>query len=56
MQRQGSFSQAEYAGKKKHTRREKFLGEMDRIVPWKSRLVERLRRCIRRAGGLDVRR
>ena len=42
MQRQGSFSEAEYAGKKKQTRRDKFLSEMERVVPW-SRLVERLR-------------
>jgi IS5 family transposase len=42
MQRQGSFSQAEYAGKKKQTRRDKFLAEMERMVPW-ARLVERLR-------------
>jgi IS5 family transposase len=41
MQRQGSFSQAEYAGKKKQTRRDKFLSEMERVVPW-ARLVERL--------------
>ena len=33
-----SFAQCEYAGKKKVTRREKFLGEMERVVPWK-RLV-----------------
>ena len=42
MQRQGSFSQAEYAGKKKQTRRDRFLGEMEQVVPW-ARLVERLR-------------
>jgi len=42
MQRQGSFSQVEYAGKKKQTRRDRFLAEMDVVVPW-SRLVERLR-------------
>jgi IS5 family transposase len=42
MQRQGSFSQAEYAGKKKQTRRDKFLAEMERVVPW-ARLVARLR-------------
>jgi len=42
MQRQGSFSQAEYAGKKKQTRRDKFLAEMEQVVPW-VRLVERLR-------------
>ena len=29
-----SFASSEYAMKKKRTRREKFLGEMDRIVPW----------------------
>ena len=42
MQRQGSFAQAEYAGKKKRTRRDKFLAEMELVVPW-ARLVERLR-------------
>jgi IS5 family transposase len=42
MQRQGSFAQAEYAGKKKRTRRDKFLAEMEQVVPW-ARLVERLR-------------
>jgi transposase, IS5 family len=31
----------EYAGKKKQTRRDKFLGDMDRVVPW-ARLVARL--------------
>ena len=34
MQLQGSFSQAEYAGKKKQTRRDKFLAEMEQVVPW----------------------
>src|SRR4029077_625431 len=29
-----SFAQSEYAGKKKVTRRERFLGEMERVVPW----------------------
>jgi transposase, IS5 family len=42
MQRQGSFAEAEYAGKKKQTRRDKFLAEMELVVPW-ARLVERLR-------------
>src|ERR1700693_4731733 len=42
MQRQGSFSQAEYAGKKKQTRRDKFLAEMEQVVPW-ARMVDRLR-------------
>ena len=31
---QRSFASAEYAMKKKRTRREKFLAEMERIVPW----------------------
>src|ERR1035441_6162388 len=35
---QRSFASAEYAMKKKRTRREKFLGEMERIVPW-TRLI-----------------
>ena len=41
MQRQGSFLQAEYAHKKKPTRRDKFLAEMEDVVPW-ARLVQRL--------------
>lgn len=38
MEQQMSFAQAEYAGKKKVTRRERFLSEMERWVPW-ARLV-----------------
>jgi IS5 family transposase len=38
MEKQMSFAQAEYAGKKKRTRREKFLKEMEQVVPW-ARLV-----------------
>jgi len=38
MEKQMSFAQSEYAGKKKVTRRERFLGEMERVVPW-TRLV-----------------
>jgi IS5 family transposase len=38
MEQQTSFAQAEYAGKKKQTRRERFLSEMEQIVPW-ARLV-----------------
>ena len=34
MKQQMSFAQNEYAGKKKVTRRERFLGEMERVVPW----------------------
>ena len=32
--KQTSFASLEYAGKKRRTRREKFLGEMDKVVPW----------------------
>src|ERR687890_1198533 len=42
MPQQVSFSQAEYAGKKKQTRRDRFLAEMEAVVPW-ARLLERLR-------------
>lgn len=37
-----SFSDSEYGGKRKRTRREVFLSEMDRAVPWAKleRLVE----------------
>ena len=33
--KQMSFADAEYAGKRKQTRRERFLIEMDQVVPWK---------------------
>tara|TARA_R110000850_G_scaffold16079_17_gene50241 strand:- start:36158 stop:36370 length:213 start_codon:yes stop_codon:yes gene_type:complete len=32
--KQMSFADAEYAGKRKQTRRERFLNEMDQVVPW----------------------
>jgi IS5 family transposase len=35
---QRSFASAEYAMKKKRTRREKFLDDMERVVPW-ARLI-----------------
>lgn len=34
-----SFSDAEYAGQRKRTRREKFLEEMDQVVPWDALLA-----------------
>jgi IS5 family transposase len=34
--KQISFGDAEYAGKRKQTRREVFLAEMDQVVPWRS--------------------
>jgi IS5 family transposase len=37
--KQTSFASAEFLGKKKVTRRERFLAEMEAVVPW-SRLVE----------------
>ena len=33
--KQISFADAEYACKRKRTRREVFLSEMDKVVPWK---------------------
>ncbi len=33
--KQMTFADAEYAGKRKQTRRELFLIEMDQVVPWK---------------------
>ena len=38
MESQTSFAQSEFAAKKKQTRRERFLGEMEAAVPW-ARLV-----------------
>lgn len=38
MESQKSFAQSEFAAKKKQTRRERFLGEMEAAVPW-ARLV-----------------
>ena len=37
-----SFADAEYAGKRKKTRREVFLEEMELVVPWKAlhKLIE----------------
>lgn len=34
MKRQSSFADSEYAGRRKATRREVFLSELDRLVPW----------------------
>ena len=34
MTHQASFAQAEFAGKKKITRREKFLARMEEVIPW----------------------
>ncbi|MGB5466968.1 MAG: IS5/IS1182 family transposase, partial [Sedimenticolaceae bacterium] len=32
---QMSFSDAEYRTKRKQTRREMFLAEMDKVIPWR---------------------
>ena len=39
MTHQTSFSQAEFAAKKKTTRREKFLARMEEVIPWKQLLA-----------------
>ena len=39
--KQLTFADAEYAGKRKQTRRELFLIEMDRVVPWPIGIVFR---------------
>jgi len=44
-----SFSEAEYATKRKQTRREKFLEEMDKAIPWKK--LEGVIRPTYPAGG-----
>src|SRR6188768_4318997 len=46
---QRSFASAEYAMKKKRTRREKFLAEMERVVPW-ARLIAVIEPLYPRSG------
>lgn len=48
--RQSSFSDVEYASKKKVTRKERFLTEMDQVIPWKI-LLKPIRRHYPKAGG-----
>lgn len=45
-----SFSEAEYNLKKKKTRREKFLEQMDALIPWKQ-LENKIRRYYPKAGS-----
>ncbi|MEO4016692.1 IS5 family transposase [Pseudomonas rossensis] len=47
---QMSFSDFEYAGKRKQTRRERFLAEMDQVVPW-SGLLGLIEPFYPKAGG-----
>jgi IS5 family transposase len=42
-----SFSDAEYAGKRKKTRREVFLEEMEQVVPWAALLKVLEPFCVR---------
>ncbi|GAB3470396.1 hypothetical protein GCM10027398_19830 [Azotobacter salinestris] len=46
--KQMSFANAEYAGKRKQTRKELLLIEMDQVVPWKGliALIERITRRV----------
>ena len=61
MMKQPCFSGREYANKKKTTRRERFLQEMESIVPWRL-LVKPIKRVYpkghtvagRRTAGIDV--
>ena len=46
---QRTFADMEYEGKKKQTRREKFLGRMEALIPWQ-RLEERIRPYYPQAG------
>ena len=48
-QTQISFAQAEYAKKKKRTRREIFLEKMQLVVPW-ARLVQVIEPCYPKSG------
>jgi transposase, IS5 family len=52
---QASFSDLEYANKKRRTRREMFLAEMDAVVPWKE-LPGLVEPTIRGREGAVVRR
>lgn len=45
-----SFSEAEYAVKKRKTRREKFLEQMDALIPWKQ-LENKVRRYYAKEGS-----
>jgi transposase, IS5 family len=35
MEQQLSFADSEYQHKRRQTRKEKFLGRMDKLIPWK---------------------
>ena len=48
--KQGSFAEMEYQSKKKTTRKERFLGEMDALLPWDI-LLKPIRKRYPRAGN-----
>ena len=45
-----SFSQVEYANKKKLTRRDRSLASMETVVPW-DRIVAVIESCYSKSGG-----
>lgn len=45
-----SFASLAYENKKKRTRREKFLEEMDRVIPWKE-LLQVIKEYYPKAGN-----
>jgi IS5 family transposase len=49
--KQTSFASQEYAAKKRQTRREKFLGEMEQVVPW-ARLEALIEPHYPKSGGV----
>ena len=50
MTHQTTFAHAEFAAKKKTTRREKFLARMEEVIPWTKLLA-----VIERVLGRDLR-
>ena len=49
MKRQMSFAEAESAGKKRVTRRQRFLDEMEKLVPWPRLLTASVLKAPQRA-------
>lgn len=45
-----SFASLAYETKKKKTKREKFLEEMDKVIPW-DELIEEIKRYYPKAGN-----
>ena len=54
MPRQASFADLEYANKKRRTRRELFLAEMEAVIPWPE-LLAVVDRIIRGPGAAAAR-